>query len=41
MLIMISNSVTVIVIIVKVLTTTVCMRIKPRLANCGISLTNG
>jgi len=30
-----------IIIIVKVLTTTVCMRVKPRLANCGISLTNG
>jgi len=30
-----------IIIIVKVLTTTLCMRMKPRLANCGISLTNG
>ena len=31
----------IIIIIVKVLTTTLCMRVKPRLANCGISLTNG
>ena len=37
---MMINSV-IIIIIVKVLTTTVCMRVKPRLANCGISLTNG
>jgi hypothetical protein len=34
------NSVNVIIVIVKVLTTTVCMRTEPRLANYGISLTN-
>ena len=36
-----ANSVTVIIFIVKVLTTILCMRVKPRLANCGIALTNG
>ena len=31
----------IIIVIVKALTTTVCMRVNPRFTNCGISLTNG